>query len=145
MEACLADIRALNSLKFDQFAEALRPLFEAAAPLADALYAARPFTSYAELIVTAESLAHGMSFADQVAVLAAHPRIGANPEAVSATSYAEQGYSSESGTHPSELQSVYNHLADLNHAYEQHFGFRFVVFVNRRPKAQIIKVLEARL
>jgi OHCU decarboxylase len=138
-------IGALNALPRDEFAEALRPLFEAAAPLAETLYAARPFTTYAELIDTAESLAGRMSFADQVVVLAAHPRIGANPETVSATSYAEQGYSTESGTDPSGLRSVYEQLADLNHVYEQRFGFRFVVFVNRRTKAQIINVIEARL
>jgi len=138
-------IATLNTLPRDEFAQALRPLFEAPAPLADDLYAARPFTAYADLIDTAESLAGGMSFADQVAVLAAHPPIGANPETVSATSYAEQGYSTESGTDASELQSVYEQLANLNHAYEQRFGFRFVVFVNRRPKAEIVKVLEERL
>ena len=32
-------------------------------------------------------------------------------------------------------------LARLNAAYEERFGFRFVVFVNRRPKAEILEVL----
>jgi len=29
--------------------------------------------------------------------------------------------------------------------YEEKFGFRFVVFVNRRPKSEILDVLRARL
>jgi len=36
-------------------------------------------------------------------------------------------------------------LARLNDEYERRFGFRFVVFVNGRSKAQIIPVLRDRL
>ncbi len=36
-------------------------------------------------------------------------------------------------------------LAELNAAYEERFGFRFVVFVNRRPRAEILPVLRERL
>ena len=36
-------------------------------------------------------------------------------------------------------------LAYLNQVYEEKFGFRFVVFVNRRPKREILEVLRDRL
>jgi 2-oxo-4-hydroxy-4-carboxy-5-ureidoimidazoline decarboxylase len=36
-------------------------------------------------------------------------------------------------------------FASLNQAYEKKFGFRFVVFVNRRPKAAILPILRERL
>ena len=36
-------------------------------------------------------------------------------------------------------------LAELNRAYEERFGFRFVVFVNRRPKSEIVPILRERL
>ena len=36
-------------------------------------------------------------------------------------------------------------LDELNAAYEERFGFRFVVFVNRRPKSAIVPVLRERL
>ena len=36
-------------------------------------------------------------------------------------------------------------LAELNRRYEERFGFRFVVFVDRRPKAEIVPVLRERL
>jgi OHCU decarboxylase len=138
-------IATLNALPHEEFADALRPLFEAATPLADALYAARPLTSYAALIDTADALAQSMSFNDQVAVLSAHPRIGADSASVSAASFREQGYSAEAGMHPDHLQAIYAQLADLNAEYEQRFGFRFVVFVNGRPKATILEVLRSRL
>ena len=129
-------IATLNELSREEFGEALRPLFEAAAPLAGALYSARPFPSYEALIDTAESMALNMPFADQANVLSAHPRIGAKPETLSAASYREQGNATE---------EVHAELQRLNSEYEQRFGFRFVVFVNKRPKSEILDVLKNRL
>jgi OHCU decarboxylase len=128
-------IAVLNSLSRGEFTAALHPLFEAAAPLAEALYAERPFASYTQLIDRAEALALSMPFAQQVAVLSAHPRIGANSATLSAASLREQGAAAAADSE----------LAELNARYEQKFGFRFVVFVNRRPKSEIVKVLLERL
>ena len=36
-------------------------------------------------------------------------------------------------------------LAELNRAYEERFGFRFVVFVDRRTRAELLPVLRERL
>jgi 2-oxo-4-hydroxy-4-carboxy-5-ureidoimidazoline decarboxylase len=137
----LAPIAELGRLSQADFAAAVRPLFEAADPLTRALYAARPFASYSELIDTAEALAQAMPFAEQAAVLSAHPRIGADPTTLSAASYAEQGYSRGTET----LTAVNEELAELNRQYEQRFGFRFVVFVNKRPRSEILMVLKHRL
>jgi 2-oxo-4-hydroxy-4-carboxy--5-ureidoimidazoline (OHCU) decarboxylase len=60
--------------------------------------------------------------------LAAHPRIGERS--------AEQR-----GDEPEVLAE----LERLNEAYEAKFGFRFVVFVNRRSRAEILPVFRARL
>ena len=67
--------------------------------------------------------------------LNAHPRIG--ERSVSAIAAAEQGAEND--------PSVLAELNQLNRAYETKFGFRFVVFVNRRPRSQIVPVLRARL
>jgi len=40
---------------------------------------------------------------------------------------------------------VLTELAYLNQVYEEKFGFRFVVFVDGRPKSEILKVLQERL
>ena len=73
--------------------------------------------------------------ADKLEALDAHPAIGAG--GLSARSAAEQGAEAE--------PAVAAELARLNEAYEERFGFRFVVFVNRRPKAEILDVLRERL
>jgi 2-oxo-4-hydroxy-4-carboxy--5-ureidoimidazoline (OHCU) decarboxylase len=65
-------------------------------------------------------------------VLDAHPAIGAKKN-LSARSAAEQGTDEAP------------ELDELNRAYEERFGFRFVVFVNGRPKREIVPVLRARM
>jgi 2-oxo-4-hydroxy-4-carboxy--5-ureidoimidazoline (OHCU) decarboxylase len=69
-------------------------------------------------------------------VLDAHPAIGAR-KGLSARSAAEQG-----GDEDPELLAE---LAELNAAYEERFGFRLVVFVNRRPKRELVPILRERL
>lgn len=114
-------------------------LFERAGPLLELLRSTERSTSR-ELISRARTILNAMSEGDRIAVINAHPRIGERPETVSAASFREQGYDRD--TTPPE---VFLRLANLNEEYEQKFGFRFVVFVNRRPKEALIPVLEARL
>ena len=83
----------------------------------------------------ARAVLRSLPDADVVEALNAHPRIGAR--AMSARSAAEQGL----GSDPAILEE----LAQLNRAYEEKFSFRFVVFVNRRPRSQILSVLRERL
>jgi len=72
---------------------------------------------------------------EQLEALNAHPRIGA--ARLSRTSAREQGDPDD--------PAVLAELGRLNHAYEARFGFRFVVFVNRRSRSDIVRELERRL
>lgn len=144
----LVPIDELNTLPLDEFAAALAPLFESAPPLARGLHAARPFASYTALLDGAARVIAELSEAEQIAVVNAHPRIGESAEAVrqrSALSYREQGFDREAALDQDAVARVYRELAELNEAYEQRFGFGFVVFVNGRSKAEIVDVLRERL
>ena len=68
---------------------------------------------------------------EQLELLSCHPAIGAS--GLSARSAAEQG--SEEAPE----------LAELNRSYEQRFGFRFVVFVDRRPRSELVPIIRRRL
>jgi 2-oxo-4-hydroxy-4-carboxy--5-ureidoimidazoline (OHCU) decarboxylase len=68
-------------------------------------------------------------------VLDAHPAIGAKE--LSVRSAAEQGADAD--------PEVLAELERLNREYEARHGFRFVVFVNRRPKAEVLEVLRSRI
>lgn len=115
-------------------------LFEHAGPLLERLRAEEPFPSGAALLARARTILNELSEAEQIAVINAHPRIGERPGKVSAASFREQGYDRD--TTPPD---VFLRLASLNDEYEQKFGFRFVIFVNRRSKEAIVPILESRL
>jgi 2-oxo-4-hydroxy-4-carboxy--5-ureidoimidazoline (OHCU) decarboxylase len=84
----------------------------------------------------ANEVARGLSANEQREVLDAHPAIGART-GLSARSTAEQGADDD--------PDVLAELAELNRAYEERFGFRFVVFVNHRPRREIVPILRERL
>ena len=83
----------------------------------------------------AREIARTLTDEEKKEVLDAHPAIGARR--LSKRSAAEQG--------TDEDPAVLAELADLNRAYEERFGFRFVVFVNRRPKTDLVPILRDRL
>jgi 2-oxo-4-hydroxy-4-carboxy--5-ureidoimidazoline (OHCU) decarboxylase len=83
----------------------------------------------------ARDLLRSLPEEEQVEALNAHPRIGERH--LSGASAREQGNEDD--------PAVLTELAYLNEVYEEKFGFRFLVFVNRRPKSEIVPVLQERL
>ena len=99
-------------------------------------------TRFVEVLATVEdplgqarALANELTEQEKKEVLDAHPAIGA--KATSGRSAREQGSDDD--------PEVLAELAELNRAYEEKFGFRFVVFVNRRPRREILPILRERL
>jgi 2-oxo-4-hydroxy-4-carboxy--5-ureidoimidazoline (OHCU) decarboxylase len=84
---------------------------------------------------SANEVIGGLSEEEKLEALDAHPAIGAKTS--SGHSAAEQGTDDDPETR-AELER-------LNREYEERFGFRFVVFVNRRPKREIVPILRDRL
>jgi 2-oxo-4-hydroxy-4-carboxy--5-ureidoimidazoline (OHCU) decarboxylase len=110
--------------------EELAELFEGRTELVEALAAREdPLGSAREVLAE-------MPREQQVATLNAHPAIGAR-SGLSARSAAEQGSDDD--------PAVLAELARLNAEYEERHGFRFVVFVNRRPRREILDVLRERI
>jgi len=103
-------------------ADELSPLFSGRTRLVEEL-AAR-----ADPLAVAEDIALALPETDRLAALAAHPRIGErSPE-----------------QHGGDREVLAN-LARLNEEYERRFGFAFVVFVNGRPREELLPVLQTRL
>jgi 2-oxo-4-hydroxy-4-carboxy--5-ureidoimidazoline (OHCU) decarboxylase len=135
-------VEELNALDGDAFASTLAPLFEGAPRFLGRLAEARPFETEEDLFGAARATARQMPEEEQVELLDAHPRIGADPSTVSAMSHAEQGYDAPADDGHAW---VADELAALNDAYESLFGFRFVVFVAGRPRIDLIPILERAL
>ena len=110
-------------------AEELAELFEGRTRFVERLSALEDPLAQARLV------AQDLPAEEKREVLDAHPAIGA--KAMSPRSAQEQGVDGE--------PEVLAELERLNREYEARHGFRFVVFVNRRPKGEILEVLRARL
>jgi len=109
--------------------EQLAELFEGRTRLVEKLAGREnPLTTASEVITE-------LNEDEKLEALNAHPAIGAKN--LSTRSAAEQGSEDD----PETLAE----LERLNTEYEERFGFRFVVFVNRRPKREIVPILRERL
>jgi 2-oxo-4-hydroxy-4-carboxy--5-ureidoimidazoline (OHCU) decarboxylase len=84
----------------------------------------------------ARDVARHLTDDEKKELLDAHPAIGQRA-GLSSRSAREQG--------TDEDPAVLAELAELNRDYEKRFGFRFVVFVNGRPKREIVPILRERL
>ena len=115
--------RQLSRAELDELFEGRTAIVDALAGRDDPLGTAR------------EALA-ALPRAQQVEALDSHPAIGAR-SGLSARSAAEQGTDDD--------PEVLAELARLNAEYEARHGFRFVVFVNRRPRREILGVLRERI
>ena len=111
-------------------ADELAELFEGRTRFVERL-AAEP-----DPLVRARALVHELPYDEKKEILDAHPAIGQRG-GLSARSAAEQG--------GDEDPAVLGELARLNAEYEARHGFRFVVFVDRRPKTEILAVLRSRI
>ena len=120
----------MRELPRELTADELADLFEGRTSFVERL-AGEPYP-----LVRARTLVHELSDEEKKEVLDAHPAIGQHT-GLSARSEAEQGADAD--------PDVLAELARLNAEYEARHGFRFVVFVNRRPKAAILEVLRARI
>jgi 2-oxo-4-hydroxy-4-carboxy--5-ureidoimidazoline (OHCU) decarboxylase len=85
---------------------------------------------------SARTVAATLTDDERKEVLDAHPAIGERKK-LSKHSASEQGADYD--------PAVIAELKELNRQYEERFGFRFVVFVNRRPKHELIPILRERL
>lgn len=106
---------------------------EGSTPLALKVRAGGPYQSAAALIARMRATLPTLTEEEKIATLNAHPRIGDDPRRLSSRSLQEQGV------------DTLPELDRLNAEYERRFGFRFVVFVNGRPKSEIVDVLRRRL
>jgi 2-oxo-4-hydroxy-4-carboxy-5-ureidoimidazoline decarboxylase len=125
----------LNEVSVAGFMDAMAMLFEPAPRFGAWLAAARPFANDEDLLKAAARVAHQMAEPDQVELVNAHPRLGAR-DRLSEASRREQGAADD---------PVDRALAELNAAYEERFGFRYLVFVSGRPRETLLPEFRAAL
>lgn len=112
----------------------------------EAMLNQRPFASRAELFSAAEGSWQGLAEADYLEAFSHHPKIGANldelarkfPTTAQLSATEQAGVTEASET---TLQA----LSALNLAYEQRFGFIFIVCASGKTALEMRRLLEQRL
>jgi 2-oxo-4-hydroxy-4-carboxy-5-ureidoimidazoline decarboxylase len=137
MDDRIPPMRELDAMGGSSFEAAIAPLFEGAPRFVARLAADRPFGSYEQLLERARAVAHLMPEEEQIRLLDSHPRIGAGAGSLSELSRREQGLDGPSAP----TNGLQAELDRLNAEYEQRFGFRYVVFVAGRPRAEIAALM----
>jgi len=105
----------------------------------DAMLAARPFASDAELLATAERVWWGLGRADWLEAFATHPRIGAWEKAM--TDWARGEQAGAAGAADATRAA----LAQGNRAYEDRFGHVFLISATGKTADELLGALRGRL
>jgi 2-oxo-4-hydroxy-4-carboxy-5-ureidoimidazoline decarboxylase len=111
---------------------------------AQSMVALRPFQAVETLSLTADEVWSTMEEADWMEAFAGHPRIGerkAAPQPTRSATWSEQEQSGASGA----ANLVLVGLAAGNAAYEQLFGFTYIVCATGKSADEMLRILERRL
>jgi OHCU decarboxylase len=115
-------------------------IFEHSPWVAARAWARRPFADVDALHAALMAALHGASAAEQLALINAHPELGAKI-ALTDASTAEQTGAGLKNLSPEE----YAQFTALNAAYREKFGFPFIICVRLNTKASILAAYAQRL
>ena len=138
------DLAWLNSLSAG---EAMKELLQCcgskrwAAKMVDA----RPFHTLIELITDANEIWRSLDPNDWLEAFRSHPRIGEKKAAESVSAQSQQWSGQEQAGVNTASAETTNALATLNHAYEQKFGFIFIICATGKTSDEMLTALRERL
>lgn len=133
-------IAELNQLSQDAFIAAVGNVFEHTPSIAAQAWSQRPFKDVTDLHQTMVAVMHGLTLADQLALIGAHPDLG------SRLKMAEASVKEQAGVGLDRLSPQdYARFQQLNQAYRDKFGFPFIIAVRNHTRESILTAFEQRL
>lgn len=133
-------ISQLNALSSEQFVEAVGWVFEHSPWVAERAWQQRPFRDLKQLHDVMTGEVERASRDEQLALLRAHPDLGARAR-MSEASAGEQAGAGLDQLTPEEYQQLH----ELNTGYREKFGFPFLYAVKGSTKYDILRALDRRL
>jgi len=130
----------LNSMDRAGFVAALGWIFEHSPWVAERAFDARPFAGLDALHAAMTEQVERATFAERLALLQAHPDLGARARLSRASTEEQAGAGLDSLT-PGEFEQLHR----LNTAYRSRFGFPFLLAVKGSTKHDILRALQARM
>ena len=101
----------------------------------------RPFASYSQLVHTAEQIWNEMDEADYLEAFSHHPKIGDMDVLRQKYSQATREQGQVAAASPEVIQALY----ETNLAYENKFGFIFIVCASGKSAEQMLGILRQRI
>ena len=138
------DLAWLNSLPA---AEAAKELLQCCGSTrwARQMVDARPYTSLESLIATANQIWWSLDRNDWLEAFRSHPKIGEKKSADAVSSQARQWSGQEQSGVTTASQETIDSLATLNRAYEEKFGFIFIICATGKTSGEMLSALRQRL
>jgi 2-oxo-4-hydroxy-4-carboxy-5-ureidoimidazoline decarboxylase len=133
-------IDELNGADRDAFIRAVGWVFEGSPWVAERAWTERPFSSLDALHQTMVATVARATPAEQLALLRAHPDLGARAALTGASRREQAGAGLDSLT-----RDELDRLRALNAAYREKFGFPFLLAVKGSTKHDVLAALERRL
>src|SRR5688572_16938285 len=133
-------LKELNEKDRDAFVAALGWIFEESPWVAERAWEQRPFATLDALHNAMTSVVAATSEEQQVALLRAHPDLGARAKMSDASGREQAGAGLDSLT-----REELDRLRALNAAYREKFGFPFLFAVKSSTKTDVLNALERRL
>jgi 2-oxo-4-hydroxy-4-carboxy-5-ureidoimidazoline decarboxylase len=130
----------LNACDRGSFVTALGGIFEESPWVAERVWERRPFSSVEQLHAAMIAVVQAAPRAEQLALLRAHPDLGARAR-MSEASAAEQAGAGLDRLTP----AAFERLQRLNAAYQEKFGYPFLFAVKGSTTDEILAALEARV
>jgi OHCU decarboxylase len=109
------------------------------------MVAARPFASLDELITGADRIWWLLNPQDWLEAFHSHPKIGEKKAAAEVAVEAQRWSEDEQSSIRNAAQQILDELADLNRAYENKFGYIFIVCASGKTSEQMLTILRVRL
>ena len=106
---------------------------------------ADPFGSLDELLTDADRIWWSLEPQDWLEAFHSHPKIGEQKAAAATAVEAQQWSEAEQSGIRHSTQQTLDDLAKLNHAYEEKFGYIFIVCASGKSSEEMLAILRERL
>jgi OHCU decarboxylase len=112
---------------------------------AQQMIAARPYQNLEELIRRANDIWWSLDHRDWVEAFRSHPKIGERKAAQSVSTQTREWSGQEQAGVSNASQQTITSLAALNRAYEEKFGFIFIICATGKSPDEMLSALRERL
>jgi OHCU decarboxylase len=112
---------------------------------AQQMAAARPYPTLETLLASANEIWWSLDRNDWLEAFRSHPKIGEKKAADPVSTQSSQWSGQEQGAVATASQETVDSLATLNRAYEEKFGFIFIICATGKTSSEMLSALRERL